>query len=132
MELFLVGEKIKVFQHEGLQSVYAGWTHSIALTKMGEVFSWGRNSYGQLGSERELSYKPEKIEALDNINQISVGSEHNLAVTKDSGLYSWGWNEHGSCGTGDKMDVLKPTRILENKKVKLAFACTGTSFAIVE
>lgn len=123
---------LEVFNHEGLKTVYAGWTHSAALTKNGEVFTWGRTTYGQLGAEREVPYKPEKIPTLQNVAQLSLGSEHNLAVVGEGKLYSWGWNEHGSCGTGDKKDVKVPTQILVNKKVKLAFACTGSSFAVVE
>ena len=69
---------------------------------------------------------------LRDVSQLSVGSEHNLAVTKEGKLFVWGWNEHGSCGTGDKNDVLKPTQIFVDRKVKLAFACTGSSFAVVE
>ncbi|XP_018568788.1 ultraviolet-B receptor UVR8 [Anoplophora glabripennis] len=123
---------LEVFSHDGLHSVYAGWTHSAGLTKNGDIFTWGRNSYGQLGAEREVPYKPEKVPALNNIIQLSLGSEHNLAVTKEGKLYSWGWNEHGSCGTGDKKDVKIPKQILSNKKIKYAFACTGSSFAVVE
>lgn len=123
---------LEVFHHEGLTSVFAGWTHSGGLTKNGEVFTWGRNSYGQLGSERDVPFKPEKIPTLNNVSQLSFGSEHNLAITRDSKLYAWGWNEHGSCGTGDKKDIRVPTQIFNNRKVKCAFACTGSSFAVVE
>ncbi|KAG5889635.1 hypothetical protein JTB14_028915 [Gonioctena quinquepunctata] len=123
---------LEVFNNEGLKSVHAGWTHSGGLTKNGDVFTWGRNTYGQLGVEREVPYKPEKIANLKNVIQLSLGSEHNLAVTNEGKLYSWGWNEHGSCGTGDKKDVKVPSQILVNKKVKYAFACHASSFAVVE
>ncbi|CAH0556434.1 unnamed protein product [Brassicogethes aeneus] len=123
---------MEVFRDESLEKVYAGWTHSAALTKNGEVYTWGRNSYGQLGTSREELHKPEKVPDLTEIAQLSLGSEHNLAVTKEGKLLAWGWNEHGSCGTGDKKDVMKPTQVLSNHKVKLAFACTGSSFAVVE
>nr|XP_023012345.1 secretion-regulating guanine nucleotide exchange factor [Leptinotarsa decemlineata] len=123
---------LEVFNNEGLKSVHAGWTHTAGLTKNGEVFTWGRNNFGQLGAEREVPYKPTRIPTLKSVVQLSLGSEHNLAVTSDGKLYSWGWNEHGSCGTGDKKDVKVPTQILVNKRVKYAFACTGSSFAVVE
>ncbi|CAG9769064.1 unnamed protein product [Ceutorhynchus assimilis] len=123
---------LEAFHHEGLQDVYAGWTHSAALTVTGEVFTWGRPTYGQLGDERDVPYKPEKVPTLSDVKQLSVGSEHNLALTKDNKLYSWGWNEHGSCGTGDKKDVKVPTQILSQKNVKYGFACTGSSFAVIE
>ncbi|XP_066254938.1 secretion-regulating guanine nucleotide exchange factor-like [Euwallacea similis] len=125
---------LEVFQDEGFDRLYAGWTHSAALTKSGEVFSWGRDTYGQLGCEkkRENLFKPEKIPGLSNVRQLSLGSEHNLAVTSDNKLYSWGWNEHGSCGTGNKKDLRIPTQIFKGRNVKLAFACTGSSFAVVD
>lgn len=93
---------------------------------------WGRNSYGQLGVQRSNTYRPEKLNALKDIKQLSLGSEHNLAVTKEGKLFSWGWNEHGNCGVGNKENVLSPQQIFADRKVKLAVACTGHSFAVVE
>jgi len=122
----------EAFSQEGLEKVCAGWTHTAVLTKTGSIFNWGRNTYGQLGSSRTVCHKPEKLESLTNVAELSIGSEHNLAVTQDGELFSWGWNEHGSCGNGDTKDVLTPKQIFVNRKVKRAFACTGHSFAIVE
>lgn len=122
----------EIYSNPSFEKVYAGWTHTAALTKDGEIFNWGRNSYGQLGSSREASYKPEKLTSLKDIQQLSLGSEHNLALTKDNKLFSWGWNEHGNCGTGDTENVLKPKQILTDRKVKFVAACTGHSFAVVE
>ncbi|KAF2882393.1 hypothetical protein ILUMI_23763 [Ignelater luminosus] len=117
---------------ETLEQVHAGWTHSAALTKNGEIYIWGRNSYGQLGSQRSDTYKPEKLTQLKDVQQLSLGSEHNLAVNKDGKLFCWGWNEHGNCGTGNTKDVLKPKQIFVKRKVKFAVACTGHSFAVLE
>lgn len=122
----------EVFTHEGLEKVEAGWTHTSVLTKTGEIYNWGRNNYGQLGSQRQVLHKPEKLAGISGIQQLTSGSEHNLAVNGDGQLFVWGWNEHGSCGTGDANNVMKPRQILTNRTVKLAFACTGQSFAVVE
>lgn len=122
----------EVFNNESFQKVYSGWTHSAALTNNGDIYIWGRNSYGQLGTNREVTFNPEKLNNLKDVQQLSLGSEHNLAVTKDSKLFSWGWNEHGNCGTGDTNNVLKPKHILTNCKVKFAAACTGHSFAVID
>ncbi|KAL3281467.1 hypothetical protein HHI36_004676 [Cryptolaemus montrouzieri] len=123
---------VEAFSGEKLKEVHAGWTHTAVLTENGEIYNWGRNCYGQLGSRRDVTHKPEKIPSLNEVTHFSVGSEHSMALTKDGKLFAWGWNEHGSCGTGDKKDVLKPTQILCNFNVKIAFACTGSSFAVVE
>jgi len=117
---------------ETLEEVHAGWTHSAALTNNGEIYIWGRNAYGQLGSQKGDTGKPEKLAQLKDIQQLSLGSEHNLALSKDGKLFCWGWNEHGNCGTGNNKDVLKPKQIFAKRKVKYVAACTGHSFAIVE
>lgn len=117
---------------DSLIQVHAGWSHSAALTNNGDVYIWGRNSYGQLGMQKAEASVPEKLTNLKDIQQLSLGSEHNLAITKEGKLYCWGWNEHGNCGTGNTKDVLKPKQIFVKHKVKYAAACTGHSFAIVE
>ncbi|XP_018324539.1 secretion-regulating guanine nucleotide exchange factor [Agrilus planipennis] len=132
MKLTKVSKPAEILHDESIKSIHAGWTHSGLLTKTGDLLLWGRNSYGQLGMQRNELYQPEKLSALKDIAQVSMGSEHNLAVTKDGKLFSWGWNEHGSCGTGNTKDVLKPKQILTKFKVKYAAAGTGHSFAVIE
>ncbi|XP_019865990.1 uncharacterized protein LOC109595131 isoform X2 [Aethina tumida] len=121
----------KVLTNNTLTKLCAGWTHSAALTKHGDVYTWGRNNSGQLGSPRVHPHKPERI-PLTNITDLSIGSDHNMAITEDKSLYVWGCNDTGSCGTGDFNHVMRPTKILSQHKVKYAFACMNSSFAVVE
>ncbi|NWW71342.1 SRGEF factor, partial [Climacteris rufus] len=37
------------FSHEKIGAVWSGWTHLVAQTETGKVFTWGRADYGQLG-----------------------------------------------------------------------------------
>ncbi|NXC85341.1 SRGEF factor, partial [Cercotrichas coryphoeus] len=37
------------FSHEKIVAVWSGWTHLVAQTEAGKVFTWGRVDYGQLG-----------------------------------------------------------------------------------
>uniref|UniRef100_A0A3B4A2T5 RCC1-like domain-containing protein n=1 Tax=Periophthalmus magnuspinnatus TaxID=409849 RepID=A0A3B4A2T5_9GOBI len=97
---------------EKITSVWSGWTHNVAQTESGRVFTWGRGIYGQLG--HTVSY-PIPILKQYNVSmyvalQIACGSEHNLAIVGSS-LFSWGWNEHGMCGDGSHTDALKPCLI---------------------
>ncbi|NWJ04767.1 SRGEF factor, partial [Crypturellus undulatus] len=51
-EIFLlVPKKIETvfFSHEKVATVWSGWTHLVAQTETGRVFTWGRADYGQLG-----------------------------------------------------------------------------------
>ncbi|CAH2325682.1 Hypothetical predicted protein [Pelobates cultripes] len=123
-------QKIKshFFLEEMIQSAWSGWTHLIAQTETGKVFTWGRSDYGQLGrksvqdeSDREevllqeycteKSLKPPAcIQCLTGAQQIACGSEHNLALCGNA-VFSWGWNEHGMCGNGSETNVEIPTQV---------------------
>ncbi|XP_045340644.1 secretion-regulating guanine nucleotide exchange factor isoform X10 [Leopardus geoffroyi] len=41
------------FQNEKVTYVWSGWTHLVAQTETGRVFTWGRADYGQLGRKLE-------------------------------------------------------------------------------
>lgn len=123
---------ILILNDEAICKVFAGWSHSAALTKNGEVYTWGSNKYGQLGGQRADTTKPEIVAGLKDVEKLSLGSEHNLALCKGGKLFSWGWNEHGNCGTGDTKDVLKPTQLFAKGTVRYAAAGAGYGFAVVE
>uniref|UniRef100_A0A8C4K6M8 Secretion regulating guanine nucleotide exchange factor n=1 Tax=Dromaius novaehollandiae TaxID=8790 RepID=A0A8C4K6M8_DRONO len=126
-EIFLVEPKkieAHFFSYEKIGAVWSGWTHLVAQTETGKVFTWGRADYGQLGrravvpngqeacggSEQcleQLCNIPISVPCLDGASQIACGSEHNLAVIGGC-CFSWGWNEHGMCGDGTEANVHVP------------------------
>lgn len=116
--------------------LYAGWSHTILLNE-NEAVSWGRNTYGQLGSpdsQRPRPWEMERVAGAGKIRQIAVGSEHNVALTEDGIILCWGWNEHGNCGNGSTRDVLFPERIelAFNYDPILVGAGAGHSLAVVK
>ncbi|MEJ1287076.1 tryptophan hydroxylase 1 [Cricetulus griseus] len=52
----------RCFQDEKVTAVWSGWTHLVAQTETGKVFTWGRADYGQLGRRLESpeGQKPHK------------------------------------------------------------------------
>lgn len=110
-------------------SLKAGWTHTVITTVSEEIYTFGRNNYGQLGGLRDNYWVPEKVPLK---GQGFAGSEHNLVLSKsDKGtLYSWGWNEHGNCGVGHTENVLVPTVVIQSG-VKCCFTGGAQCFAIV-
>ncbi|XP_070347394.1 secretion-regulating guanine nucleotide exchange factor isoform X11 [Equus asinus] len=96
-----VPQKIEAhcFQHEKVTAVWSGWTHLVAQTETGKVFTWGRADYGQLGRKleshenwkldkqglslpcpRPQKSTPSPLHCLMGATEVSCGSEHNLAV----------------------------------------------------
>jgi len=98
--------------------VAAGGQHSLALqyvpeTKMGCVFSWGNNEFGQLGRKigstaetgygRYTHHLSPGIEFVNgdtfNITLIACGDLHCLALARHGiQLYSWGYGANGRLG----------------------------------
>ena len=62
--------------------ISAGSNHVLLLTKDGKVYSFGSNSYSQLGRNGN-TLVPEEITTLENVTKISAGSYHSMAVTED-------------------------------------------------
>ncbi|KAM5224459.1 secretion-regulating guanine nucleotide exchange factor isoform 3-T3 [Hipposideros larvatus] len=121
-----VPQKIEAhcFRNEKVTAVWSGWTHLVAQTETGKVFTWGRADYGQLGRKPEShegwtlgkqdsslpSSTPSSLHCVIGATEVSCGSEHNLAVIGGT-CYSWGWNEHGMCGDGTETNVWAPTPV---------------------
>ncbi|XP_039986682.1 probable E3 ubiquitin-protein ligase HERC6 [Xiphias gladius] len=82
--------------------VACGDGHSLALTKGGDVFSWGLNSHGQLGLGKEVSQQdtPVLVCALSGVavTQIAAGATHTLFLTLSGLVYCCGANKSGQLG----------------------------------
>ncbi|KAF9430431.1 hypothetical protein BGZ94_006908 [Podila epigama] len=114
--------------------IQGGEHHSIALSKGGKVYGFGRSDSYQLGlgytelpgSEDTSSHKkairvPTLIEGLPTIKTISVGGNHTLALSEEGDVYAWGFGEMLACGNGEEEDVQTPLKLtgkqIENSKV---------------
>jgi len=93
---------------EDIIAVSAGDGQSMALDANGFVWTWGDNSFGQLGDGTEVSKSLTPVKVVDtnntgyleNINAISAGYWHSLAVDTNSMAWSWGKNNLGQLGIG--------------------------------
>ncbi|XP_045681465.1 secretion-regulating guanine nucleotide exchange factor isoform X2 [Phyllostomus hastatus] len=140
------------FQSEKVTAVWSGWTHLVAQTETGKVFTWGRADYGQLGRKPESpegrepetqgsplccsgpqKSTPSCLHCLTGATEVSCGSEHNLAVVGGT-CCSWGWNEHGMCGDGGEAHVWapKPVQALRPSSVLLVGCGAGHSLALCQ
>ncbi|QJD83839.1 RCC1 domain-containing protein [Cohnella herbarum] len=80
--------------------VAGGGVHTVALKSDGTVWSWGENTYGQLGdgTRGNGSIFPVKAQALCDIVAISGGWAHTVALKSDGTVWTWGNNEYGQLG----------------------------------
>ncbi|XP_029622144.1 probable E3 ubiquitin-protein ligase HERC6 isoform X1 [Salmo trutta] len=82
--------------------VACGNSHSLALTKGGQVFSWGLNSHGQLGLGKGVPLQPTPalVRSLTGVpvTQVAAGGTHTLALTLPGLVYCCGANRAGQLG----------------------------------
>lgn len=93
--------------NERIKYIRSGWSHNGLQTENGNVYLWGRNSYGQLASTTvEKSKELVLLTGIEGeITEFFLGSEHGIAITNNGRIYTWGWNEHANCGNGDTSNV---------------------------
>lgn len=85
----------------------------LAVTKSGELYSWGKNDHGQIGNgTKDPQEYPIKI--FDNVRMVSVANEYCGLVTNDGVVYMWGTNTYGELGDGSIIDRVEPTLIQYN------------------
>ncbi|XP_062276633.1 probable E3 ubiquitin-protein ligase HERC4 [Scomber scombrus] len=105
-----------------VSQVACGSQHSVALTKDGQVYTWGQDFRGQLGlGRRKLGGdSPQHLRSLSSIPlvQIAAGGEQSFALSVSGGVFSWGRNDCGQLGLGDTTDrhTPNPVHSLDMKK----------------
>lgn len=82
-------------------------SHIMILNKLGEIYSYGQNTWGQLGlgHNKDFHIVPnntfEKVNVGSNCIDMNCGFAHTIVLTVDKKLYVWGKNDYGQLGLGD-------------------------------
>lgn len=91
------------------------------INEKNDLYMWGANTYGQLGTGKKNSIQPPTKVAGDlKFSEVSSGVNHTLGITVDGDLYAWGNNGNNVLGTGDTEEKLIPTKISNLKFKKIA------------
>ncbi|MGC4048911.1 MAG: hypothetical protein QM757_05235 [Paludibaculum sp.] len=86
--------------------------HLLVLTEAGQIWVWGDNSYGQLGTgdqEPVQGWMP--LEGLTGIRAIAAGANHSLALKGDGTVWAWGANFEGQLGDGTLLAKSHPEQV---------------------
>lgn len=116
---------------------------SYALASDGTVYSWGGNTYGQLGNGTNVdSNVPVAVKTtgtpMDGKRIVQVISEqvHSLAIADDGTVYAWGENSAGALGNGTNTGSNIPVAVktigtpMEGKAAVYVAAGLGYSLAL--
>jgi RHS repeat-associated protein len=90
--------------------VAVGQIHACALLTNGQVYCWGNNASGQLGTGNLVtSLSPVQVQGLGvGITDLSTWGSHTCARLANGNLQCWGENRRGQVGNGLLTDVTVP------------------------
>jgi regulator of chromosome condensation len=91
---------------KSIVSIETGGYHSFAISKTGDVYSWGLNNFGETGvmdnagQDDAVILKPQVVEGLKGktITSIKGGGHHSLCATSDGDCLVWGRLDGNQCG----------------------------------
>lgn len=93
----------------GWSRVAGGELFSMALKSNGTLWSWGDNSFGQLGTgSSSSSLTPVQVLGTD-FTKFACGQSHSLAIKADGSLWAWGKNTNGQLGIGNTDNLIHST-----------------------
>ena len=106
-------EPVQVENLSGIVEIDAGRAHNIALDSEGNIWLWGQNTNGQLGTSDNIdSYTPVMLTGLPKIQSIAAGKNHTLALAMDGYVWAWGYNSDGQLGVNDNTDKNYPVQVM--------------------
>ena len=93
-------------------SLAAGQIQSLAVSKNNELYAWGNNTYGQLGTGDLLPRgEPSKIGSLTTWQSVSSHGLSSGGILTDNSLYVWGYNGTYNLGLGDLANRSSPVKL---------------------
>ncbi|CAH0390181.1 unnamed protein product [Bemisia tabaci] len=113
--------------------IECGAQFSLALTKSGQVWTWGKGDYYRLGLGSDSHVrKPTLVDGLRGLKivDVAVGALHCLAVTDSGQVYAWGDNDHGQQGNGTTLVNRRPAPIEGFGDVHINRVACGSSHSI--
>ncbi|KAK6494153.1 putative E3 ubiquitin-protein ligase HERC3 isoform X1 [Huso huso] len=128
-EVVKVPRLIKKLCEHRITQVMCGSQHCIALSRDGQLFTWGQNTNGQLGLGKGEPSKPspQPLKSLSGIPlaQIAAGGDHSFAVSLSGAVFGWGRNHAGQLGLNDEQDRAVPCHIKSLRSQKVVYISCG-------
>ena len=126
---------IEALQGVRIFAVVACGVHSLALSKAGEVYSFGYSGYGALGHGADTAdqYTPRLIAALKGmrVSAVDGGVYHSLVLGGAGEVYSFGRGESGRLGHGNKANQNTPQPIVALHGVRVRAMAAGGEHSLV-
>ena len=100
--------------------VACSYYHTVCVSEDDEVFSFGRNDYGQLGQgDNEDKHIPSQIKSLVGraVMAVACGQYHTIISLVNGGLVAMGKNDYGQLGVESTEARKKPVAVVRTCSV---------------
>lgn len=135
----LVPIKVAELSEHQVAMIACGSTHSAAVTDSGQLYTWGFNSFGQLGVgnckhetiPRLVTFPSEKL----RVSGVACGAYHTLILMTNGELMSCGRNEFGQLGCPSvplSEGSCVPVRVVSANRFKLATAHFASNISVAQ
>ncbi|NXB46765.1 HERC5 ligase, partial [Leucopsar rothschildi] len=117
-----------------LAQIAAGGAHSITVSLSGAVYSWGKNSFGQLGlGDTKDRDRPTYVGALEHWKTvfISCGADHTAVLSKEGLVCTFGAGGSGQLGHNSTRNELLPRVVAELWGAKVTHIACGRQYTLV-
>ena len=129
---------VSSMQDKRIVSVASSDRHCLALSAVGEVYSWGYGTLGVLGrADGSARVGPRRIETLEGIKSIAAGEFTSAAVDDRGRLFTWGRGAIGgsTVGLGYELDPetecqLNPKRVDALSEDRVVGVALGQGFTL--
>lgn len=114
------------------KKISTGGHHSAAIAEDGTLWTWGFNSYGQLGDGTMTDKAmPTKLGTETNWDTVAVGYDFTLALKTDGTLWAWGTNSARNLGVITTGTIQKiPINVSNDKSWRVISASDRFAMAI--
>eukprot|EP00741_Cyanophora_paradoxa_P018855 tig00021098_g18201.t1 len=113
--------------------IRCGVGHSVARTAAGEVFTWGKGNFGQLGhgSNQDQS-TPARVAKLagKRATGVATGGCHTVVLTDEGEVYTWGLGGCGQLGHGSTKDDWLPGLVKGLQGTRAVRVACGEEFTV--
>jgi alpha-tubulin suppressor-like RCC1 family protein len=93
------------------RSVHEGRDHSVGIRADGTLWTWGGNTFGQLGDDTVVAHRAPTAVGSATWIDAAAGDGFTIAVRSDKTLWAWGRNDAGQLGDGTTIDRHAPVQI---------------------
>ena len=104
-------------------SVTAGYSHTVAISRSSDIYTWGEGSHQRLGlgfieetrstPNQETPYQVENVFDNKSVVTVSCGKTMSCLSMQSGTVYTWGKGDHEKPKAEDYQEYSTPYAIIE-------------------